>query len=168
MDGEERAGESESLQAFNVYRTRVRAHQTDLNAAMYHGAYLDVFDDARIETFRRLGYDYARAVAGGWSPVIRRVECEYLAAARMDDPLEVTVTVPKVTVATMTIRYDCRKDDRLIASARVVFAFLDGRGKPLRVPADLRAVIGEHEEFRTGLIDPPASSRRSRASDPPA
>src|SRR5450759_1200588 len=93
----------------NVYRTRVRSHQTDLNAAMYHGAYFDVFDDARIETFRRLGYTYEHALEGGWSPVIRRVDCEYYAPAHMDDEIEITVTVPRLTPAKMTIRYDCRR-----------------------------------------------------------
>jgi acyl-CoA thioester hydrolase len=133
---------------FNVYETRVRSHQTDLNAAMYHGAYLDVFDDARIEAFRTAGYDYARAVEGGWTPVIRHVECEYFFPARMDDPIAITVTVPKLTVAKMTIRYDCHGRGRLLASAQVVFVFLDRKGKLLRVPEDLRKVVAEHPEFR--------------------
>lgn len=138
----------------NVYETRVRSHQTDLNAAMYHGAYFDVFDDARIETFRRLGYDYARAVAGGWSPVISRAECRYYAPARMDDPLAITVSVPKMGPATMTIRYECRRHDDLLAVGQVVFAFLDGSGKPIRLPADLRQIVAG-----TGAFSTPVTAR---------
>ena len=69
----------------NVYHARVRSHQTDLNAAMYHGAYLDLFDDARIETFRRMGYTYERMLAGNWGIFIRTVHCEFHAPAFMDD-----------------------------------------------------------------------------------
>lgn len=131
----------------NVYQTRVRAHQTDLNAALYHGAFLDMFDDARIETFRRLGYTYERMRNGGWNAVIRRIECEFYLPARMDDLVTISVYVPKFTAATMTIRYEGRRDAVLLALAHAIFAFLDDRGKPLRVPSDLRAVVHEHEDL---------------------
>ena len=56
----------------NVHEFRVRTHQTDLNAAMYHGAYFDIFDDARIETFRRM----ARSIqCREGSMVVARTEC---------------------------------------------------------------------------------------------
>jgi acyl-CoA thioester hydrolase len=128
-----------------VYLTRVRAHQTDLNGAMYHGAFLDIFDDARIETFRHLGYTYERLVRGGWTAIIRRVDCEFYGPARMDDPLAISVRVEKLSSATMTLRYECRRDAQLLALAHAVFAFLDRQGKPTRVPSDLRQVVLDHE-----------------------
>lgn len=151
----------------NVYQTRVRSHQTDLNAAMYHGAFLDVFDDARIETFRRVGYDYARMVEARWSPVIRRIECEYYVPARLDDVLTIVVHVVRVTVATMTVRYRAMREGALAAEARVTFAFLDERGKVMRFPADLREVIDRHPEIIGQDSTTLASNRRSRASNPP-
>src|SRR5947209_7987759 len=87
--------------AGNVHITRVRSHQTDLNGVVWHGAFFGIFDDARIETFRRLDYTYARVVDEGWQLVIRRVECDYLSPARMDDLLRVRVTVPSFSRATM-------------------------------------------------------------------
>lgn len=142
----------------NLYSTRVRSHQTDLNAAMYHGAYFDVFDDARIETFRRLGYTYATAIDGGWSPVIRRAQCEFYAPARMDDALAITVLVPGMTQATMTIRYECRRASELLALGEVVFAFLDNRGKPLRLPSDLRRLVESAPELTAGENREPAAT----------
>ena len=127
----------------NLYSTHVRSHQTDLNRAMYHGAYFDVFDDARIDVFRRLGYTYERSVSEGWFPVIRRVACEYFAPARMDDAITVSVLVPALSKATMTVRYECRREDTLLAVGHVVFAFLDASGRPVRLPAALRAMVLE-------------------------
>jgi acyl-CoA thioester hydrolase len=131
----------------NVYETRVRSHQTDLNGAMYHGAYFDVFDEARIDTFRRLDYTYQRALAANWSLVIRRVQCEYLRPARMDELIRVTVLVPALTPATMTARYECRRESELLAVGEVVYVFLDARGRPIRVPRDLRTLIDSVNEF---------------------
>lgn len=123
--------------AVNIYRARVRAHQTDLNGAMHHAAFFDLFDDARIETYRQFGCDYAWMQSTDLRPVIRHLECDYMAPAMMDDLLTVTVLVPRVSRATMTIRYECRRDDELLAVAQVVFVFVDARGKPAPVPAAL-------------------------------
>lgn len=132
----------------NAYQARVRAHQTDLNGAMYHGAYLDLYDDARIETFRRLGYDYARMSATGLRPVIRRVASDFLAPAFMDDLLTVMVTVERMTAATMTLRYDCLRGEERVALGHATFAFVSADGRPARIPADLRTVVAENSSLR--------------------
>jgi acyl-CoA thioester hydrolase len=128
----------------NLYRTRVRSHQTDLNGVVWHGAFFGIFDDARIETFRALDYTYARVVAEGWQLVIRRVQCDYLSPARMDDVLSVRVTVTAMTRATLQLRFECRRDGTLIARGVNTYVFLDLRGKPLRVPEGLETLVQEH------------------------
>ncbi|HLJ66750.1 MAG TPA: thioesterase family protein [Chloroflexota bacterium] len=135
------AGNDEPL---NVYHSRVRTHQTDLNGAMYHGAFLDTFEEARVDVFRRAGYSYDRMLEAGWYPVIRHVECDFYRPLRMDEPFQVTVTVAGLTAATLTVQYECASDGDPAALGRVVFAFLDGRHKITRVPRDLRAVIEEN------------------------
>lgn len=133
----------------NVYHARVRSHQTDLNAAMYHGAYLDLFDDARIETFRRMGYTYARMLAGNWGVFIRTIHCDFRAPAFMDDLIAVTVTIPGLTTATMIARYECRRGEELLVAGENTYVFVDETRRPLRVPQDLRALI---EQYR-GLLE---------------
>ena len=130
----------------NVYHARVRSHQTDLNAAMYHGAYLDLFDDARIETFRRMGYTYERILAGNWGIFIRTVHCEFHAPAFMDDLISVLVCIPRLTTATMTARYECRRADELLAVGENTYVFVDGNRKPRRVPHDLRSLIDQYHD----------------------
>ncbi|HZU11384.1 MAG TPA: thioesterase family protein [Chloroflexota bacterium] len=136
------------MDGFNIYESRVRAHQTDVNGAMYHAAYLDLYDDARIETFRRLGYDYARMSATGIRPVIRRIESDYLTPAFMDELLTVSVTVVRMTTATLTLRYDCRRDGEGISVGHATFAFVSQDGRPVRIPPDLRAVVEASDLLR--------------------
>lgn len=124
----------------NLHRTRVRSHQTDLNGAMYHARFFDIFDDARIETFRRLGYTYEQFKAEGWVLVIRRVECDFRMPALMDDVLTVTIQVERFTRATMVARFECRRDGDLVASGRTTYAFLDMSGRPRAVPERVRAL----------------------------
>ncbi len=142
----ENRGSAAENPAFNRVSTRVRTSQTDLNGAMYHGAYFDCFEAARVETFRRIGYTYERTKAEGFVPVIRHVECDYLAPAFMDDLIEIVVRVPSMTAASLHVHYDVFRDDILLARGQAVFVFLNGRGKPLRVPNSLRQCVETHAD----------------------
>ncbi len=133
----------------NVVCMRVRPNQTVMNGAMYHGAYFDCFEVARIETFRRLGYTYARTLAEGFVPVIRHVACEYFRPARMDDEIEVHVHVAEVTGASLLLRYPTYLDTRLIAEGGVRFVFLDLQGRPIRILASLRRCVDRYRESIT-------------------
>lgn len=145
------------------YRSRVRAHQTDLNGAMHHAAYLDLFDDARIETYRHYGYDFDWMQSTGLRPVIRKIDCEYFTPAYMDDLLTVGVTVSGITRVTMTIRYECRRDDELLAIGHAMFVFVDERGKPARVPQEMVPLARGPLAAPPATSHPPSTSYRSPA-----
>jgi acyl-CoA thioester hydrolase len=133
--------------ALNVYHTRVRSYMTDLYAVMYHGAYFGVFDDARIEVFRRIGYTYQWMLEGGWSLVMRHFECDYRAPARMDDLLSITVTIPKLARASLAIRYVCRREDTLLAVGGAQYVFVDAAQKLVRLPEDMREAVAARPEL---------------------
>ncbi len=138
----------------NVYLFRVRSHQTDLNAAMYHGAFFDVFDDARIDTFRRMGYTYERMLAGEWGVVIRSVHCEFSLPAFMDQLLSITVTVPRLSRATLTLQYECRRGNERIALGQIVYVFVGADRRPRSFPADLREVVQNYIAVSRGADAP--------------
>lgn len=129
----------------NWVRMRVRTNQTDLNGAMYHGAYFDCFEAARVEVFRRLGYTYARTLTEGFVPVVRHADCEYYHPAGMDEEIEVRVYIADMTAATLLVRYPTYLGSKLIATGEVRFVFLNRQGRPIRVPASLRASIEDSE-----------------------
>lgn len=131
----------------NVHYFRVRPHQTDLNGAMYHGAFLDIFDEARIETFRHLGYTFQDLIKDGCAAVIRHVTCDYLAPGYMDECLSVTVTVARMGIASLRIRYNCRREEMTLARAEVEFAFIGSNGKPQRIPVALRQVVDRNRKI---------------------
>jgi acyl-CoA thioester hydrolase len=140
----------------NVYRTRVRSYMTDLNGVMFHSTYFHVFDDARIEVFRSLGYTYQWMLSHGWTLVIRHVECDFRAPAHQDDVLYITVRIEKFTAATMRVRYDCRREEVDLAVGAIVYAMLDVGGRPVRVPADMRKAVEAHPEMLMNQMEPMA------------
>ncbi len=130
---------------------RVRTNQTDLNGSMYHGAFFDCFEAARVDVFRRLGYTYERTLSEGFVPVVRRASCDYRRAAFMDQEFVVTVSVKKMTAATLAVGYEASVDSLILANGEVVFAFLDRAGKLIRIPSSLRQCVEDNRD----LLSPP-------------
>lgn len=134
-----------------VRHVRVRMHHTDGMGAVYHGTYFDLFEEARTETFRDLGYTYRDCVEGeGRLMVIVRAACDYKRPAMMDDLLSIRVSVAALTRARLGFRYDVSHEvsGEVVAIGEQVFAFLDtATRRPISVPPRLVALIASVPGF---------------------
>lgn len=135
----------------NARRLRVRMHHTDMVGAVYHGTFFDLFEDARTEVFRALGYTYHDCVEGeGRLMIIVRAACDYKRPARMDDELEIAVRVETLTRVRLGFAYDVSlaATGEPVAYGQHVFAFLDARtNRPTSVPPRLAALVRATPEF---------------------
>ena len=135
----------------NVRHVRVRMHHTDLVGAVYHGTYFDLFEDARTEVFRALGYTYRDCVEGeGRLMIIVRAACDYKRPARMDDELAIAVTVESLTRVRLGFAYavSLAATGQSMAFGQHMFAFLDAQtNRPTSVPPRLAALVRATPEF---------------------
>jgi acyl-CoA thioester hydrolase len=135
----------------NTRLVRVRMHHTDLLGAVYHGQYFDLFEDARTEVFRALGYTYQTCTEEeGRLMIIVRAACDYKRPARMDDLLAIAVTVPEISRVRFSFAYDVRLagSGDLVARGEHVFAFLDAKtSRPTSVPPRLTALVKDTPSF---------------------
>jgi acyl-CoA thioester hydrolase len=121
---------------------RVYYEDTDLAGIVYHANYLKFLERARSEWVRGLGIDQADLRARqGIVFAVRRIDAEYLRPARFDDWLEVTTDLEGATGARLTLRQEVRRGPERLFAARVVLAALSASGAPVRLPAELRAVV---------------------------
>jgi acyl-CoA thioester hydrolase len=121
-------------------------HHTDQTGAVYHGTYFDLFEEARTEVFRDLGYTYSDCVEGeGRLMVIVRAACDYRRPAMMDDLLDIRVRISSLTRARCAFRYDVTLagTGEAVAVGEHVFAFLDvASRRPVSVPPRFVALVG--------------------------
>jgi acyl-CoA thioester hydrolase len=155
--------------AFNVRYLRVRMHHTDLMGAMYHGTYFDIFEEARTEVFRGLGYTYRDCTEGeGRLMVIVRASCDYKRPARMDDLLAIRVRVALLTRVRLAFRYDVSlaETGETVATGEHVFAFLAAAtNRPTSVPPRLAALVRDTPGFLLAAV-PTAAAGAQGVSDP--
>ena len=123
-----------------AWQVRVYYEDTDLSGLVYHANYLKFFERARTEWLRWLGHQQTDLKArDNLVFVIRRLEIDYLKAARLDDLIDITVNLtPSKHHVYHLIDQEARVAGELIARARVKLACLEADTLKPRVIPDLR------------------------------
>jgi acyl-CoA thioester hydrolase len=137
----------------NVSRVRLRMYHSDLISAVFHGRIFELFEEARTEAFRRLGFEYREIDDAGQAMIVTSINARFLAAGRFDEVVQIAVFVDALRKAQITIGYEGRReaDGTLLFTGETTFAFVDRRrGRPVRVPEGIRHAI---ERFPPMLRD---------------
>ena len=129
-----------------VHRLPVRVYyeDTDAGGIVYHTAYLRFAERGRTEFLRERGFDHPalRRMAGGGF-VVRAMELEFLAAARLDDELVVETRVRSVGGASLDMDQRVMRADTELVRLGARLAFLTGNGRPARLPSAVRRTLAD-------------------------
>lgn len=122
-----------------TWRLRIYWEDTDAGGVVFYANYLRFLERARTEWLRARGVSQS-ALAREHDALfaIRSVAIEYLAPARLDDELVVTVEPKKIGRASMSFRQQVLRGDEVLIDAQVRAACLTASGfRPRPVPAGL-------------------------------
>ena len=127
-----------------IHHLPVRVYYEDTDAAgvVYYANYLVWFEVARTDWLRAAGLTYRELEAGGLFLPVIAAHCEYRSPARYDDALAVRATARLASPARLAFDYDITGPGGGVATGSTVHALLDGRGRPVRVPARIKDLIG--------------------------
>lgn len=127
---------------FHVFPVRVYYEDTDAGGIVYYANYLKFAERARTELLRQTGrqqFDMLREQGIGFT--VRSCQAEYLAPARLDDMLEVRSTVTEILGASMRLSQRIWRGERLLCDLRFRIAVMNRRGRPARIPKDIRKAL---------------------------
>ncbi len=135
------------VEGAHVLPVRVYFEDTDFSGVVYHASYLRFMERGRSDFMRLAGADHAALFAGEESVAfaVRRMTIDFRRAARIDDVLQVLTRVQEMRGASMHLAQEVRRGDELLVSATVQVALVSATGKARRIPAALRAVLGQPE-----------------------
>ena len=127
---------------------RVYYEDTDLAGIVYYANYLKFIERGRSEYVRALGIDQVELKEGrGLVFAVRRVEADYLSPARFDDRLEVLTAIGQIGGARLVMAQRVMRGEEILFTAQVTLVLMSLEGRPVRIPADIRARL---EEARGG------------------
>jgi len=125
----------------HTYPIRVYYEDTDMAGIVYYANYLKYIERARSDWVRKIGIDQNAMRAEGVVFAVRRVECDYLMAARFDDSLEVHTSMQSVTGARLVMDQKVCRGTDLLFSATVTIVCIGAAGQPARLPANIRRLL---------------------------
>jgi len=125
----------------HVFPVRVYYEDTDMGGVVYHANYLRYIERARSDWVRRLGNDQNAMREDGIVWVVRRVEADYLAPAKFDDELVVETEVVSISGARLSMVQLVKRAEAELFRAVVTAVCISREGKPVRLPAEIRALL---------------------------
>lgn len=131
--------------ANHKFELSVYYEDTDLAGIVYYANYLKFIERARSEWVRALGIDQMRLKAEyGVVFAVRRIEADYLQAAKFGDRLQVRTRVLELTGARVRLEQKVERDTETLFTANVTLIALTEGGKATRLPAEFRLKLNKN------------------------
>ena len=115
------------------YIHKVQYYETDKMGITHHSNYIRWMEEARVDFFEKVGYDYKRLEDEGIiSPVIG-VECEYKTSTKFEDLIEIEVKILEFNGVRLIFEYVMKnaKTGDIVAKATSKHCFINGEGRPI-------------------------------------
>ncbi len=119
-----------------TYRRRVHFYETDAQGFMHHSNYFRIFEEARGEFLRNLGYPYSELRKKGFEVVLIDAYAKYMRPVFYDDLLEVVLTLENLTKVKFVFSYTVNVNGELKAKGRTTHCVIKN-GKPVKIPSEL-------------------------------
>lgn len=124
---------------------RVYYADTDFSGAVYHGRYLEFLERGRSDFLRVVGVHHTDLLAGQTGEplfwVVRRMEIDFVAPARIDDILTISTKVAEAGKARIRMAQEIRRGETPLIAAKVEAAVINGAGRPRRFPKEWLALF---------------------------
>ncbi|MRW87397.1 tol-pal system-associated acyl-CoA thioesterase [Pseudoduganella sp. FT26W] len=119
-----------------IWNVRVYYEDTDAGGIVYYANYLKFFERARTEWLRALDVNQHTLLEQHDTLfVVKSVNAEYHAPAKLDDELRLTVRIEKFGRASLVFFQEAWCGDQLLNTARVKVGCVDSALRPRAVPA---------------------------------
>ena len=128
------------MQEIFLWSVRVYYEDTDAGGVVYHSNYLNFMERARTEWLRQKGWGQERLYREqGVLFAVAQMEIRFLAPARLDDLLTISVEVSQQKPASLSLKQTIfrAQDQRQLLEAGVRIVALNGQFKPIRWPEGL-------------------------------
>ncbi|MFC4623660.1 YbgC/FadM family acyl-CoA thioesterase [Daeguia caeni] len=141
----ERAVSGELKDGVHRLYARIYYADTDFSGFVYHGRYLEFYERGRTDFLRLQNVHHIELAEGALGEemvwVVRRMEIDYRAPARMDDLILIETSVKEIRGARVIMQQRITCEGRLLSEARVEAVMITKQGHPRRIPDEWRAAF---------------------------
>jgi acyl-CoA thioester hydrolase len=126
----------------HVLPLRIYYEDTDAAGIVYYANWLRFLERGRTELLRVLGQEHsALREERGINWVVRRCTIDYLKPARLDDTIEIVTSCGELRGASLDMIQEARRQGETLVHAELMVACMNASGRPVRLPAHVRAAL---------------------------
>jgi acyl-CoA thioester hydrolase len=126
----------------HVLPLRIYYEDTDAAGIVYYANWLRFLERGRTELLRVLGQEHsALREERGINWVVRRCTIDYLKPARLDDTIEIVTRCGELRGASLDMIQEARRRGETLVHAELMVACMNASGRPVRLPAHVRAAL---------------------------
>ena len=119
---------------------RVYFADTDFSGVVYHARYLEFLERGRSDFLRLAGIHHTELADGKHGEkivwVVRRMEIDFRAPARIDDILTIDTRTEVISGARIFMAQQIKRGEEVLIDARVEAAIIGEIGRPRRFPKE--------------------------------
>ncbi len=111
-----------------------------MGQAVYHGNYFHLFELAREQLLRDLGFGYPELVARQIHLAVVEAHCRYRQPVRYDDQIDIITVIPSLKSRSVQFQQQLflTATSKLATEVRLTTISIDFSGKPVPLPPELR------------------------------
>jgi acyl-CoA thioester hydrolase len=130
--------DDKKIDPFHVLQARVYYEDTDAGGVMFYANHLKFCERGRTEFLRARGFENSQIFRDfGIIFVVRKLEAEYLAPARLDDLLTIRTSLSSRSKTSLTFAQKILNNDQTLFEMLCVIVAVGKNGKPQRLPEEI-------------------------------
>lgn len=127
----------------NSYSYRIYYEDTDAGGVVYYANYLKFFERARTDFLRDLEISQSDLAAKeNLFFVVRKCEVDYITPARLDDLVEISVSIKEIRATSILMEQEMKKSDVILSRLKVEIVCVGGANfRPKRIPKSTASAL---------------------------
>ena len=115
------------------YIHKVQYYETDKMGITHHSNYIRWMEEARVDFFDKVGYNYKKLEDEGIISPVVEVECNYKISTRFEDYVEIEVKVKEFKGVKLIFEYIMKKVDteEIVATGLSKHCFVNSGNRPI-------------------------------------
>lgn len=122
---------------------RIYYEDTDFSGIVYHANYLKFCERGRSDMLRLAGVHHTNLADSGVHFVVRRMECDFRASARIDDVVRVETCLKRASGAKLVLVQTVKLTGQVLFEAEVTLAVVNGAGRPQRISPEMMRAMSQ-------------------------
>lgn len=115
------------------YEHKVNYYETDKMGVTHHSNYVRWMEEARVYAMEKMGYSYMKLESINIGSPVLGYTCDINHSTYFGDEVEIETKVKEYNGVRLTMQYEMKVNEKLVATGETKHCFIGSNGRPIRL-----------------------------------